>query len=70
MPHTTLDGVFMSCLTRQLQQNLRCYLKSHLNMTDAKVPETVRKELVELVVCPSDVTSDQVCIILKSLGLK
>jgi hypothetical protein len=59
----------MSCLTRQLQQNLRRYLKSHENMADARAPETVRKELVKLGVCPSDVTQDQVSIILKSLGL-
>jgi hypothetical protein len=65
----TLEGVNMSCLTRQLQQNLRHYLKSHKNMADAKAPEIVRKELVELGVCPSDVTSDQVSMILKSVGL-
>ena len=58
----------MSCLTRQLQQNLRRYLKSHGNMANAKAPETVREELVDLGVCPSDVTPDQVSMILKGLG--
>jgi hypothetical protein len=64
-----LEGVCMSCLTRQLQQNLRRYLKSHKNMADAKAPEKVRKELVELGICPSDVTPDQMSMILKSVGL-
>jgi hypothetical protein len=38
-------------------------------MINAKAPETIRKELVELGVCPSDVTQDQVSMILKSIGL-
>ncbi|PKG99673.1 hypothetical protein [Paraglaciecola sp. MB-3u-78] len=59
----------MSCLTRSLQQNLRRYLMSHGDMADAKAPETVREKLVELGVCPSDVTPDQVSIILKSMSL-
>ncbi|MFQ3192084.1 MAG: hypothetical protein ACI936_003235 [Paraglaciecola sp.] len=59
----------MSCLTRQLQQNLRRYLKSHVNMVVTKAPETVLKELVELGVCPSDVTPDQLSIILESVDL-
>jgi hypothetical protein len=65
----TLEGVCMSCLTRQLQQNLRRYLKSHESMTDDKAPETVLEELVELGVCPSDVTPDQVSLILESINL-
>ena len=59
----------MSCLTRQLQQNLRCYLLTHVNIADTKSPEIVHKELVERGVCPSDVTPDQLSMILKSLGL-
>jgi hypothetical protein len=60
----------MSCLTRQLQQSLRCYLESHGNMAYAKAPEIVREELVELGVCPSDVTPDQVSMILNGIRLK
>ncbi len=59
----------MSCLTRQLQQNLRRYLVSHKNVADIKSPKIVHKELVERGVCPSDVTPDQVSMILKSVGL-
>ena len=59
----------MSCLTRQLQQNLRCYLKSHKSMVVTKAPETVYKELEELGACPSDVTPDQMSLILESVGL-
>jgi hypothetical protein len=64
-----LEGACMSCLTRQLQQNLRRYLKSHENMTDDKAPETVHEELVKLGVCPSDVTPDQVSLIIESINL-
>jgi hypothetical protein len=60
----------MSCLTRQLQQSLRCYLESHENMAYAKTPEIVREELVKLGVCPSDVTPDQVSMILNGIRLK
>ena len=59
----------MSCLAHQLQQSLRRYLKSHKDIVDTKAPETVRDELVELGLCPSDVTPDQVSIILESIGL-
>jgi hypothetical protein len=59
----------MPCLTRKLQQKLRHYLKSHGDMAFAKAPETIRKERVQLGVCPSDVTPDQVSVILKSIGL-
>jgi hypothetical protein len=59
----------MSCLTRQLQHTLGRYLQSHRSMAYAKAPETLREELVELGVCPSNVTSDQLSMILNSLGL-
>jgi hypothetical protein len=59
----------MSCLTRQLQQNLKCYLLSHKNIIDIKAPEIVHKELVERGICPSDVTPDQVSVILKGVDL-
>jgi hypothetical protein len=59
----------MSCLTRQLQQNLSRYIVLHVNMTNTKSPEIIHKELVERGVCPSDVTPDQLSMILKSVGL-
>jgi hypothetical protein len=39
-------------------------------MAYAKAPEIVREELVELGVCPSDVTPDQVSMILNGIRLK
>ncbi len=59
----------MSCLTRQLQQNLRRYIVLHVNLTNTKSTEIIHKELVERGVCPSDVTPDQLSIILKSVRL-
>ena len=56
----------MSCLTRKLQQNLARYLKRHNDLTANHGPEQVRMELVNRGLCPSDVTTDQVRLILKS----
>ena len=56
----------MSCLTRQLQQNLTRYLKRHSQMLASKGPETIRSELVNKGLCPSDVTTEQVRWMLKS----
>jgi hypothetical protein len=40
-----------------------------VNMTNTKSPGIIHKELVERGVCPSDVTPDQLSMILKSVGL-
>lgn len=57
----------MSCLTRKLQQNLTRYLKRHSDLVSSNAPETVRHELVNRGICPSDVTTDQVRLMLKSI---
>lgn len=59
----------MSCLTRKLQQNLTRYLKRHSNVFAARDPESIRDELVNKGICPSDVTTDQVRLMLKSVGI-
>jgi hypothetical protein len=56
----------MSCLTRQLQQRLTRYLRQHHEMLNGKQPEDIRNELVLKGLCPSDVTTDQVNVILRS----
>ena len=56
----------MSCLTRKLQQNLTRYLKSHSELQKPDSPELVRSELVKKGLCPSDVTTDQVSLMLKT----
>ena len=58
----------MSCLTRKLQQQLARYIKrnnSDFNVTD---PEGIRIQLVSKGVCPSDVTEDQVRLILQQIA--
>jgi hypothetical protein len=56
----------MSCLTRQMQQRLTHYLRQHNEMTNGKQAEDIRNELVLKGLCPSDVTADQVNVILRS----
>ncbi len=58
----------MSCLTRKLQHNLVKYFKRNSQVFAAKAPESVRLELVSKGICPSDVTTDQVRVMLKSIG--
>ncbi|MCV2885675.1 hypothetical protein OE749_13335 [Aestuariibacter sp. AA17] len=49
----------MACLTRKLQKTLTQYLKQQSAWVKHKQPETIRAELVDKGVCPSDVTKDQ-----------
>ena len=56
----------MSCLTRQLQQSLTRYLRQHDDLTKGRQAEAIRDELVHKGLCPSDVTTDQVNVILRS----
>ncbi len=58
----------MSCLTRKLQQNLAKYLKRHSDSYASKGPESIRDELVSKGICPSDVTTDQLRMVLKSVN--
>jgi hypothetical protein len=55
----------MSCLTRKLQQKITRYIQKNISRFDSNAPEVIREELVDKGVCPSDVTTDQIFIILK-----
>ena len=59
----------MSCLTRKLQQNLTKYLKRHNGSFASKDPADIRHDLVSKGICPSDVTTDQMRLMLKSVGV-
>lgn len=54
----------MSCLTRKLQQKLTRYVQKNNQSFSSTDPECIREELVNKGVCPSDVTTDQVKVIL------
>lgn len=56
----------MSCLTRKLQQNLTKYLKRNNAIFASKDAEIIRSELVSKGICPSDVTTDQLKLVLKN----
>lgn len=55
----------MACLTRKLQQNLTRYLQKHQEIINGKDPEDIRNELVARGLCSSDVTPDQVSVIMR-----
>ncbi|MFT4725000.1 MAG: hypothetical protein ACI9YP_001407 [Colwellia sp.] len=57
----------MSCLTRKLQQKLTRYVQKNRSGFLTNDPECIREELVDKGVCPSDVTTDQLRIILKEV---
>ncbi|MBL4630185.1 MAG: hypothetical protein JKY14_03175 [Paraglaciecola sp.] len=54
----------MSCLTRKLQQKLTRYVQKNSFRFSSNDPECIREELVDKGVCPSDVTTDQLKLIL------
>ena len=54
----------MSCLTRKLQQKLTRYVQKNSARFSSNDPEVIREELVNKGVCPSDVTTDQVKVII------
>ncbi|GAC31184.1 hypothetical protein [Paraglaciecola polaris] len=57
----------MSCLTRKLQQQLTRYIQRNSNALAADDAEQIRNALVSKGVCPSDVTTDQVKVILQGV---
>ena len=57
----------MSCLTRNMQNQLSRYLQKNSAEFARCDPEGIRVALVSKGVCPSDVTADQVSVILKQL---
>jgi hypothetical protein len=57
----------MSCLTRKLQQKLTRYVQKSSSGFSTNDPECIREEWVDKGVCPSDVTTGQMRIILKEV---
>jgi hypothetical protein len=55
----------MSCLTRKLQQKIIRYVQKNSLHFSSNEPRCIREELISKGVCPSDVTDDQLWIILK-----
>lgn len=49
----------MSCLTRKLQQNLTRYLKKRGDVNNDTSIDSVKHELVNMGICPSHITDDQ-----------
>lgn len=60
-------GVFMACLTRDLQRELSRYIKSNVSYAHYHKPTEVRRLLINKGVCSSSITIDQMEVILKSL---
>lgn len=57
----------MSCLTRSMQNQLCRYIQKNSAEFSGDDPEGIRIALVSKGVCPSDVTTDQVSVILKQI---
>lgn len=57
--------VLMSCLTRKLQQKLTRYVQNNSDNFSSNDPECIREELVNKGICPSDVTTDQMKVIIQ-----
>ncbi|MGS2720988.1 hypothetical protein [Paraglaciecola aestuariivivens] len=60
----------MSCLTRKMQQKLTRYLQKNSAQFSTHDPEIVRETLVNKGICPSDVTTDQVRVILNQADIR
>lgn len=60
-------GMFMACLTRNLQKALSRYIQVNIQKPLRMSPEQLREMLVDKGICPSDVTTDQMAVILKSI---
>ncbi|WP_296048232.1 hypothetical protein [uncultured Alteromonas sp.] len=58
----------MSCLTRQLQQQLAKYIKKEVEVASPCDPSVVREELINRGVCPSAITEGQVRQVLEVAG--
>ena len=64
----TDEDLHMSCLTRKLQQKLIRYLQHNSASFAVNNPECIRDELVNKGLCPSDVTEDQLRVILQQVS--
>ncbi len=57
----------MSCLTRNMQKQLKDYIKRNINRPWRVRPETLRDDFVSRGLCPSDVTADQFAVIIETI---
>lgn len=62
-------GGTMSCLTRNMQKQLRDYIKRNVTHSEKPKAESIRNDLVNRGVCPSSVTADQLEVIMEGLNL-
>lgn len=58
----------MSCLTRDMQNQISRYLKRHSASNYNEGPESIRYMLMNKGLCTSDVTVDQVEVIMEMMG--
>ncbi|WP_026376067.1 hypothetical protein [Aestuariibacter salexigens] len=57
----------MSCLTRKLQHDLARFIRKHAPSCARDDVTSVRKTLIQRGVCPSDVTEDQLLMIIETV---
>ena len=57
----------MSCLTRDMQKQLGKYIKRNVKTPAKSAPSEVHATLVSKGVCPSDVTVDQLAVIMEDM---
>ena len=57
----------MSCLTRDMQKKLVKYIKRNIKAPAQVVPAEIHANLVQKGICPSDVTVDQLTVIMEDL---
>lgn len=57
----------MSCLTREMQKKLTKYIKRNIKAPSQRAAAEVHASMVEKGVCPSDVTVDQVAVMIEGL---
>lgn len=57
----------MSCLTRDMQKQLLKYIKRNVKSPADSAPADIHAKLVRQGVCPSDVTVDQLAVIMEDL---
>ncbi len=57
----------MACLTRNLQKSLSRYIRVNIQKPMRMSPEEIRILLVNKGICPSDVTTDQMAVIIESI---
>lgn len=57
----------MSCLTRDMQKKLAKYIKRNVKAPAEFAPAEIHANLVQKGICPSDVTVDQLTVIMEDM---